>query len=501
MPRPPMKRHRLTSKAPLALEKEPQQGSEQHDINWVKELETPASTGQNIEMPSHLHTGAQASEIVRQSHHQTPVARAQEYAIESSPVGDRGATGSRPATRARGYSSTLSVVGRKGDACSKVPGTPAFESSMLSNFRRRPRQPSILQMMQADEGSSDLDDDVFLGGLSPEDESTPLDSSKGKALLMRHAAPPSPSLPASSSGGSRKRKMPFEESRALQLHAEVMEYSPAISSRSSQWHCEHNVPVDSFRAPASPEASSQTLAPPLSSSPPLSPTSTVSTPVPAQLKRINMPAEHVTSKTINLPTSTLQVRLLPRRNNTKRKRLRAKEPKVPSDPTDSDRLTPEQDDVHSVPTKRPSRSRREHIRKKKPAGSVLTAEETQTTAGTAGSRVIGNQNHVTRSSHSNVTAEASGTCEEGHQAMTYSRDSLETTGVVNEIQSGDVPSPLSSLDSEAFKSDLQSESNPEVPFLSEELRLQAKKFADVDKWQLDFEDVIPPASQGSDVSR
>jgi hypothetical protein len=57
-------------------------------------------------------------------------------------------------------------------------------------------------------------------------------------------------------------------------------------------------------------------------------------------------------------------------------------------------------------------------------------------------------------------------------------------------------SPLSSpLDSDAFESDLPSESPPSVNFLSEELRLQAKKFAEVDKWEMEYEDI--PDSQGS----
>ncbi|PYH87742.1 hypothetical protein BO71DRAFT_489332 [Aspergillus ellipticus CBS 707.79] len=344
MPRPPIKRNCLVSKAPPVLETDLHEGSGQQDITLVEKLKSPAGTNQNFGIPSQLATCAETSENAGKYKHQTPMAKTQEYAIDSSPMGERGATGSRPVTRARGYSSTLSVVGRKGDAGSKVPGTPAFESSILSNFRRRPRQPSILQMMQTDDGSSDLDDDVFLGGLSPEDESTPLDLSKGRSLLTGHRALPSPSFPASSSGGLRKRKMPAEESRIPQFDAEDMEHSPDISPGSSQRHSKFGVSADSPRAPAAPAAPSLMWEPPLSSSPPLSPTRTVSMPTTAQSKRMNMSAERVISKNIGLPTSALQHRLLPRRNNMQRKLLGITNPKVPDDCTHGDHFVAEQND-------------------------------------------------------------------------------------------------------------------------------------------------------------
>src|ERR1700735_5212740 len=52
----------------------------------------------------------------------TPIPKSREQAIESSPIADRIGTGSRPPTRARGYSSTLSLAGRQGD--SRIPNTP-----------------------------------------------------------------------------------------------------------------------------------------------------------------------------------------------------------------------------------------------------------------------------------------------------------------------------------------------------------------------------------------
>ena len=72
--------------------------------------------------------------------------------------------------------------------------------------------------------------------------------------------------------------------------------------------------------------------------------------------------------------------------------------------------------------------------------------------------------------------------------------------VDKENQPADMSSPLSSaMDSDAFDSD-GSMPTPKAgrKFMSEELRIQANKFAEVDKWQMDFEDVISnTGSQGS----
>lgn len=69
------------------------------------------------------------------------------------------------------------------------------------------------------------------------------------------------------------------------------------------------------------------------------------------------------------------------------------------------------------------------------------------------------------------------------------------------VDTSPLSSPLSSPpDSEESESESTAESTLGSHFLSDELRLQAKKFADVDKWELEFEDVAPD-SQGSEVFR
>ncbi|PYI09079.1 hypothetical protein BO78DRAFT_395147 [Aspergillus sclerotiicarbonarius CBS 121057] len=503
MPRPPTKRNRLTSKAPLAVEQVHQQGSGRHGILSTDNPKSPTDTNQAIGGSSQGGSSAQASDIRRQLKNQTPMARAQEHAIESSPMGERGATGSRPVTRARGYSSTLSVAGRKGDTSSKVPGTPAFENSILSNFRRRPRQPSILQMMQADDGSSDLDDNVFLGSLSPEDESTPLNLSRGRSLLIGQAASPSPSpsLPTSSSGASRKRKLSTEELQVPQSDPEVMEHSLAASPCSHHLQNRSGVPVDYPQAPNSPGAFSQTLAPPLSSSPPLSPIHTGPPPEMAQPQRKDRPVELATSKKMILPTATLQDRLLPRRNRPQRKRFGTSGSEAPEDFSDGDRSsTGDDDELYYLPSKRPSRAQRKQASKQSPAKSTMTTQGMQETADSVGGQTIGGQNSPVQSVATARKPQQYVKGDKKKMASLSKTTNLDTTN--QPVDTSPLSSPLSSApDSETFESESTPESTLDSHFLSEELRLQAKKFADVDKWQLDFEDVVPPDSQGSDVFR
>ncbi|OOF92296.1 hypothetical protein ASPCADRAFT_55106 [Aspergillus carbonarius ITEM 5010] len=507
MPRPPTKRNRLTSKAPLALKQIRQQSSERHGITPTDNPNSSADKNQAIGGSYQRVSSAQASDI-RQLKNQTPMARAQEHAIESSPMGERGATGSRPITRARGYSSTLSVVGRKGDTGSKVPGTPAFENSILSNFRRRPRQPSILQMMQADDGSSDLDDDVFLGSLSPEDESTPLNFSRGRSLLIRQAASPSPSLPTSSGGASRKRKLSTEELQVPQSDPETMEHSPATSSSSHHWQNRPGVLVDYPQALNSPGASSQTLAPPMSSSPPLSPIHTASMPETARPKCKDKPAELATSKKMNLPTATLQNRLLPRRNRPQRKLFGLNDFEAREDFSDGDRSATghgdddDDDELYYLPSKRLPRAQRKQGNKQNPAKSTMTAQVMQDTADSVGGQTIDGQKSPVQPV---VTARKPQQYVKGDKKMASEPALLKPMNLDRALQPIDTSpfsSPLSSPpDSETSESESTPESTLDSHFLSEELRLQAKKFADVDKWQLDFEDVVPQDSQGSDVFR
>ncbi|KAB8068996.1 hypothetical protein BDV29DRAFT_183612 [Aspergillus leporis] len=481
MPRPPTKRNRQTSKAVSASSREKPQANTGHDdSSTANTSRSPGANNQDEE------TSAQRATALRQLRNQTPMARTHEQAIESSPMGERGATGSRPPTRSRGYSSTLSIAGRKGDMSSKIPGTPAFESSILSTFRRRPRQPSILQMMQAEDGSSELDDDDFLGGLSPEDESTPLNLSRRKSLLERNAVSPSPSLPSvSSSNGSRKRKRYVEECQVPQSPSAVVENTPAESPSPEDLEEESCGSPESLRPSESLETFSQTLVPPLSSSQPSSPARPTSTLQPAQpldaAKEGIEVLPDVTSEVMALPTATLQDRLLPRRRQRHRKRHDVVGFEISSDYSEDEDPALDQDDdeLSYFPTRRTARSNL-NLHSGARRGN-------RRTAGVVANKVSGHKG-------------SSGTERSPKQAKRTPRETAclprSHQAVEKDNHAVDMSSPLSSpLDSDAFESDLPSESPPSVNFLSEELRLQAKKFAEVDKWEMEYEDI--PDSQGS----
>ncbi|KAF7594281.1 hypothetical protein BBP40_009681 [Aspergillus hancockii] len=491
MPRPPTKRNRQTSKAVFMTKEKPQSNTVYDDISTANTSRSPVTDNQD---EKGAETCTQQANTLRQLRNQTPMAKTHEQAIGSSPMGERGATGSRPPTRSRGYSSTLSIAGRKGDMSSKIPGTPAFESSILSNFRRRPRQPSILQMMQAEDGSSELDDDDFLGGLSPEDESTPLNLPRRKSLLVKNAVSPSPSQPSlPSSDESRKRKRDIEECQVPQSPSAVVGNTPAESISLEDQEYEVCNSPKSLRPPESPEAFSQTLAPPLSSSPSSSPPHLASRQQPAQLSDDDAAAAtregvkvlpDVTSKVTALPTATLQDRLLPRRRQRHRKRHDVNGVEVPSDYSEAEDPTAEQDDdelsyLHS---------RRQAARSK--LNLRFGAQRwVYQTAGAVANQVGDNKSPFGAVKGPKKTqGKLRGTaCLHRHH-----EDADKENEVVN------MSSPLSSLlDSDAFESDSPLESTPSASFLSEELRLQAKKFAEIDKWEMEYEDI--PGSQGSTI--
>lgn len=455
MPRPATKRNRPT-KAPLPSSKPTiTQTNNEDNLQSANAPKSVSNENQTVTSTSQTVDDAQNSSISQQQvKNQTPISKTHEQAIESSPMGERAPTSSRPPTRARGYSSTLSLAGRKGDNSSKIPGTPGFESSVLSNFRRRARQPSILQMMQAEDRSSDLDDDDFLGGLSPDDESTPLNVSRGKSLILRHAASSSPK--SSSRESSRKRKWTDEELQVPQSPLGVVESTPIGSPVPEAQETESRTCTNVSRPVESPEVSNQTMAPPMSSSAPQSPVHTSLMPTidrasPATSGRTKAPSEVFPGDLGHLSTTSLQNKLLPRRRKPRRNPRGAVNYDFESDDSEADERD---DELNYFPGRKPVKSQRTQTNKSKPLAKTHAKPDK-------------NKNSVSRSNEGVMSAG-------------------------KENQPTDMSSPLSSaLDSDEFDSDTGAD-------ISDELRIQAKKFAEVDKWQMDFEDVISTTgSQGS----
>lgn len=171
----------------------------------------------------------------------------------------------------------------------KVQSTPGVENSVLAlaNFRRRARQPSLLQMVQNPELAQDINDttdftDFTLGGdddeeeFAPYDESTPLQVSRAQLHTQQEPAQQTPSRarsvtpvtahhtegdaaegdqdslygatplpsprPALKSTTRKRKSDALDDDRSLLPHSEIQipRSQPSPSHRSSQGPAEYN---------------------------------------------------------------------------------------------------------------------------------------------------------------------------------------------------------------------------------------------------------------------
>ncbi|KAJ5387262.1 hypothetical protein N7509_009803 [Penicillium cosmopolitanum] len=494
MPRPAPKRNRLTK---------------------------PKATKANAPNPDQNETTAKSPPTEQRAPsvdpRQTPLAKNHDQAIGSSPTGDRPGTGSRPGTasrpptRSRGYSSTMSVAGRKGEtnanANSRIPGTPSFDTSMLSNFRRRPRQQSILQMVQAEDGSSELDDDDFLGGLSPQDESTPLNRPRRKSLLMKpdeqgeapsgsQSPSPSPSasqsLPSSASAGSRKRK------RAPKIEVQILVQVPQSSApKASQIEDEEinqiddtpsatPIPRNTYPEESQPEGEtpqpprfsdilSQTFLPPASS-----PASTATTAPRSPLVVPLVSGKRRPKDSAHMSTAALQNKLLPRR---RLRRLRQRDAGEQHDESSDDSDNNSTHDAASGDDdelSRPSSSRRSRSQSR---GASAPAKPKPLRNSRDKSKLNNPKQRKPRGKKAAAAADQEPT-------TTYSRSRREG-GVdkENEFQLSRSGSPLSSAPDSDAESNTGAGNKTPRRFTSAELRAATLKFAEIDQWEMEFEDV------------
>ncbi|KAL9130486.1 MAG: hypothetical protein Q9217_001358 [Psora testacea] len=154
-------------------------------------------------------------------------------------------------------------------------GTPLAQSSMLGGiqFNRRARQPSLLQLAQAQHDALEDFEDVELYDFRPDDESTPLIKSLSHSRGQR----------TSSSSGTRKRKLSTPE---IQVHASQSQdqcsSAPSDQSQPLQEGDSFDLPLNEdndlpeptlpqlrHSTTPSPQIFSDTLAPPQSSSSPI----------------------------------------------------------------------------------------------------------------------------------------------------------------------------------------------------------------------------------------
>lgn len=541
MPRPPAKRGRVApQKAGHAQERTKDSGNgapsvEIHKgeafasgaLNWTDSKQTrDASSSSSLKKATNTTTTSFANSSKRAAkNHETP--RTDRASRENNGSSRRRpATASRPGSRGQ----TLGSAIRRGDASSKMQrmATPGFDSSMLSNFRRRPRQPSILHLMNDDgddgedgeAGSSDLDSEAFLGGFDPDDESTPLNFSKRKPLPPVDALPPTPSprkkpaaaalpppaLPSrpddslnkpggNAASSAEKRKLlaveiPASSRADAQNNDDDDDGDGAVAADYSSDN--DSVPLPELPARKTPpEVLSQTMAPPVSSS-------VVGSPAKGhpQEKESNQPpvkskSKSTSNKTGHISTATLREKLLPARRRRRQKRQRpgmdvfdlASDDDDANGAADDDELSRFPTRHKRGPSRKALRSNKTRINKRidRDAGSQHRAH------GTAQGKPNGNEKQP-----SVVITATNQLSRPAKDHLTYSRRSMQGKEN-NEIYDAPGSSP-SDTDRDAEDTTPTAQRQPYRRVVSAELVEQTKKFAEVDRWTMEFEDVTSEPS-------
>ena len=132
----------------------------------------------------------------------------------------------KPLIRGRPSGNTTEITGT-------ITGTESVQATpqMGSNFKRRPRQPSLLRLIQAQVNPHSEDEEDDLEEFNPNDESTPF--LKTKSQSRPDISPSSvPSTPTTSSL-KRKRASPDNHVEVQVPMSQPIEPSPAVSAASS----------------------------------------------------------------------------------------------------------------------------------------------------------------------------------------------------------------------------------------------------------------------------
>ena len=185
--------------------------------------------------------------------------------------------GARPPTRGKDTPAKSSAQVLPSGLGLQEQGTPAVEPSVLAiaKFKRRPRQPSILQLVQQqDNRAEEQEDDEDLDDFLPDDESTPFLVSKTKSQIQdtpTSLSSSSQQLPTLNQ--SRKRKLTPPDIQVPRSQSVVDRPSTptvqdlGISDTYSIPGDEPELPTRHIIRTPSPQLHSDTLAPPQSSSP------------------------------------------------------------------------------------------------------------------------------------------------------------------------------------------------------------------------------------------
>jgi hypothetical protein len=401
----------------------------------------------------------------------------------------------------------------------KAQGTPAVETSILAlaNFKRRPRQHSIIRMVQqtselgnqsnVDESLRDLDDTLRdFDAFNPDDESTPLHLSKRLSDSFSASKLRRKSALDTQLSSSRKRKHDdVENDIQVPRSSPPLASSPPRNARSvvvvsdsdsstSSSAPEEVVPSteQEQEAEADPERYSDTMAPPLSSSDISSPPrpQIVSKARPDKRRKTGTKADREALKQAPTSRNARQKRapaistdalqsLLPRARNQKRSTAKNDTYEIPSsDPVEASNISVEVDS-DSDELARPVRKTR---------GTSVT---TRIPIGKAdGNR--GRKRKVTEQPPLS-TGKSLATANKEKRRRTYSRAPADKENDESLLISD---RDSNSEDDEDGRPRKQRDSGIGMS-ASKELEAARKKFEEVDQWEMEFESVDLGGGQSS----
>ncbi|KAL2047087.1 hypothetical protein N7G274_001106 [Stereocaulon virgatum] len=459
----------------------------------------PEDIGESRLKPPSGQTRAALSRIVRDADHEKSKQEKARKIAEANPgaepdqipssIPTNTAHSRRPSTALGQFSARESIQAISGMRAQETPRLHSLSILGGATFKKRPRQPSLLQMIQPrNNAPQDDSDDNDMYDFLPDDESTPLI----KSLPQTNAQ--SKSSSSQQMSGSRKRKMKSPEIQVPASQSFGIRSSPSVAlseSEPQQTISEDDdqpeptlPPLRSTQTPQ-PEIFSDTLAPPRSSSstpepeargtcrePTKAPSKTKVRPVKSHRKQLTSARSHFSSTSTQtspvhltkpkpLTTATLQ-NLLPRR------RARAK-PKGDYDiPSSSDveldttALGEDEDELSFHATGK--------MRRKKQSMGIVAQKRA-------------------------AKGKEAGTGSKGKKvSKTYTRKSINASGDENESGSG---SDVDEIDQRGARG--RSKTPGLDGKVKAEMKRLADKFREVDQYTLDFEEMTGSSSQMKDA--
>ncbi|KAL1302043.1 hypothetical protein AAFC00_002490 [Neodothiora populina] len=435
----------------------------------------------------------------------------------------------------------------------RVQSTPGADRSVLAlpNFRRRPRQPSLLQMVQNPDLAREVGDDTsdFSLGASddeddfaPHDESTPLQVSKtnraevpvppttGRSSRSKSASRPSQSLqpqspvinddedslygatPIQTPRSTRKRKsdvleeqggdhLPFAiqvpQSQAPPSHRASSPLSPALQSDALDDDLTERIPASAPEASQqSPHQSqlSSTYADPMSSSPPASPMS-LSAASPRPLISPNTTRttrDHPSAKPKPLTTATLRA-MLPKRRIQRAAEADRSEYDIPSSSSLSELHSDES--VFGHP-----RRRNNNTKPTKKSSTNVTSARNQRT-GSGGGKPQGKKTY-SRAAAITISSDATSSLSSSDKENTAAPNRPTTntnptySSSLTELESEDNTPPDTSIETIKDNSNNKSRKGGSA-LLSGNLSDAKRFFQEVDEWEMEFESAPSLASGGA----